>query len=47
MMHKHIEIESPTPVDRVLGRRLKIQKDEKGATMQFDMTDFAENACKS
>ena len=45
MIQKHIEIEDPTPVDRVLGRRHIIKRDENGASMKFDMSDFAKNAC--
>ena len=45
MLQKHTEIEDPTPVDRVLGRRHLITRDEKGASMKLDMSDFAANAC--
>ena len=45
MLQKHIEIENPTPVDRVLGRRHIITRDERGASMKLDMSDFAANAC--
>ena len=41
MLQKHIEIEDPTPVDRVLGRRHLITRDERGASMKLDMSDFA------
>ena len=44
MLQKHIEIEDPTPVDRVLGRRHLITRDERGASMKLDMSDFAANA---
>ena len=44
---KHIEIEDPTPVDRVLGRNHKFIQTEHGTTMQFGMKDFAEDACKA
>ena len=44
---QHIEIEDPTPVDRILGRNHKVIKDQHGTTMQFSMSDFAENACKA
>ena len=45
MLQKHTEIEDPTPVDRVLGRRHLITRDEKGASMKLDMSDFVANAC--
>ena len=45
MLHKHIEIEDLSPVDRVLGRRNIITRDEHGASMMLDMSDFAANAC--
>ena len=44
---QHIEIEDPTPVDRILGRNRKVTKNQNGTTMQFSMSDFAENACKA
>ena len=46
-VQKQIEIEEPSPVDRILGRHHKISRDKHGSTMQYDMTDFAENACKA
>ena len=46
MLQKHIGIEDPTPVDRVLGRRHLITRDERGASMKLDMSDFAANICK-
>ena len=37
---KHIEIEDPTPVDRILGKMTD-------TAMQFSVEDFAENVCKA
>ena len=45
MLQKHSEIEDPTPVGRVFGRRHIITRDEHGASMKLDMSDFAANAC--
>ena len=44
---KRIEIEDPTPVDRILGRNHKLIQTEHGTAMQFSMEDCAENACKA
>ena len=46
-VRKFIEIEEPTPVNRVLGRNHKTVEDEHGKRMLFDMSDFAKNACAS
>ena len=44
---QHTEVENPAPVDRILGRNHKVNRNQNGTTMQFSMSDFAENACKA
>ena len=44
-IQKHLEIEAPTPVDRVLGRKHLLEKTASGSKMRHDMSDYAANAC--
>ena len=44
-LQSHLEIEPPTLVDRVLGRKHLFERTEEGCIMRHDMTDYAANAC--
>ena len=44
-LQSHLEIEPPTLVDRVLGRKHLFERTEEGCIMRRDMTDYAANAC--
>ena len=46
-LQKHIEIDPPSPVDRVLGRKHLIKRDNQGTSLRMDMADFAQNACRT
>ena len=44
-LQKHLDIEPPTEVDRVLGRKHVIQR-EGSTVMRHDMSDYCRNACE-
>jgi hypothetical protein len=44
-LEKHLEIEPPTPVDRVLGRKHIRETKDGTTTVEYDMQDFCANAC--
>ncbi|CAE7545185.1 RE1 [Symbiodinium sp. CCMP2592] len=44
-LQTHLEIEPPTPVDRVLGRKHLFEKTALGSKMRHNMSDYAANAC--
>ena len=45
-VQSHLEIEPPSPVDRVLGRKHLIERNQSGTTMRYDMSDYCANACR-
>ena len=47
LIGKEIEIEPPTPVDRVLGRNHHVSRNSSGTSMEFGMTEFVQSACAS
>ena len=46
LLQKHLEIEEPSPVDRVLGRKHLLSHDADSTTLQHDMSDFCQNCCE-
>ena len=45
-LQKHLEIEPPTEVTRVLGRDHEILREGSDVTCSFEMVEFIENACQ-
>ena len=46
LLQKHLEIEEPSPADRVLGRKHLLSHDADSTTLQHDMSDFCQNCCE-
>ena len=46
LLQKHLEIEEPSPVDRVLGGKHLLSHDADSTTLQHDMSDFCKNCCE-
>ena len=44
-IEKHLEIEPPTQVERVLGRQHKFDRTNGSTKVSLEMFDFIENAC--
>ena len=39
-LQKHLDIEEPTKIERILGRKQKIFSDEKGSCIAMNTEDF-------
>lgn len=46
-LQKHLEIEEPTKVERILGRKQEMFSDEKGSYVAMSMEDFLESSCEA
>ena len=46
-LQKHLEIEEPTKVERILGRKREMFSDEKGSYVAMSMEDFLESSCEA
>ena len=46
-LQRHLEIEEPTKVERILGRKQEIFSDEKGSYVAMSMEEFLESSCET
>ena len=46
LLQTHLEIEEPSPVDRVLGRKHLLSHTSESTTLRHDMSDFCQNCCE-
>ena len=46
-LRKHLEIENPTKVERILGRKQVMFSDETGSYVEMSMEDFLESSCEA
>ena len=46
-LRKHLEVEEPTKVERILGRKQDMFSDESGSYVAMSMEDFLESSCEA
>ena len=44
---RHLEFDEPIPVDRILGRKHEVNRNEEGATIRCSLADFAKSSCEA
>ena len=45
-MQRHLELDEPAEVSRILGREHSISRSKEGTTCAFEMTEFIDNCCE-
>jgi len=46
-LQKHLEIEEPTKVERILGRKQELFSDEKRSYVAMSMEEFLQSSCET
>ena len=44
---RHLEFDEHIPVDRILGRKHEVNRNEEGATIRCSLADFAKSSCEA